>query len=186
MMFLAYGRGATQRYHPRTGPSGRPLSCRFLQCGSGIAAVEFGLLGGMFILFISFWLELGLDLFMQTALDNAVRNASRLIKTGAITSSGASTFSTKLCTDLSFIMTCSNIKYNVVSGSTFASLSATITTDSSNTMTGTQFSPGTSGQNVLVQVSYTRPIYIPIVSSFLGKNGNILTYSSVAFQKEPY
>ncbi len=53
-------------------------------------------------------------------------------------------------------------------------------------MINTQFSPGVSGQDVLVQVSYTRPIYIPIVSSFLGKNGNVMTYSSVAFQKEPY
>ena len=138
----------------------------------------------MFILSFCFCIELGLTLFMQTALDNATRDAGRRLKTGQVTTSSA--FATALCNDLSVLMTCSSVKYNVVSGSSFSSLSTAVTTNASNQMSGTQFTPGTSGQDVVVQVGYTRAIYLPIVNSFLGRNGTLLMVSTLAFQNEPY
>ncbi len=151
-----------------------------------MAAVEFGLIGTAFMLVMCFWIELGLTLFMQTSLDNAVRNEARLIRIGDITSAGAATFASKLCNDLQFIMNCANIQYNVVSGSSFSALPSTITTNSSGQLTSTQFNPGSSGDDVLVQVAYTRPIYIPIIAPYLGTGGNRMVYSSVAFQNEPF
>lgn len=154
----------------------------------GAAAVEFGLVGLIFMMVFCFILEVGLTMFMQTALDQATLVASRLIRIGSIQTAGGSVtpFTTALCNKLSALMTCSAIQYNVVSGSTFASLSTTVTTNSSNQMSGTQFTPGTAGQDVVVQVGYTRTIYLPFVSSFLGKNGTLLMVSTAAFQNEPY
>ncbi len=152
----------------------------------GAAAVEFGLIGGLFVLLICFWVEIGLSLFMQTALDRAVRKESRLIRTGAITALGASTFASNLCTDLQALMTCSSIQVNVASASSFAALSSAVPTNSSSQMTTTGFTPGGSGQDVIVQVGYTRNLYFPIVKSILGQNGTLLVYSSLAFQNEPY
>ena len=162
------------------------LPARLRSDTSGVAAVEFGLLGGMFILLICFWVEIGLSLFMQVALDRAVRKEARLIRTGTITASGGSTFAANLCTDLQVLMTCSNIQYNVASASSFAALSAAVPTDASSRMTTTGFAPGGSGQDVIVQVGYARALFLPIVKTVLGKNGTLLVYSSLAFQNEPF
>ena len=152
----------------------------------GAAAVEFGLIGGLFLLLVCFWIEIGLSLFMQTAIDRAVRKESRLIRTGAITASGASTFAANLCSDLQALMTCSNIQVNVSSASTFAALSSAVPTNGSSRMTTTGFAPGSSGQDVIVQVGYARSLYFPVVGSFIGQNGTLLVYSSLAFQNEPF
>ena len=151
-----------------------------------MAAVEFGLLGGMFILLMCFWMEIGLSLFMQAALDRAVRKEARLIRTGTITASGAATFAANLCTDLQVLMSCANIQYNVASASSFAALSAAVPTDGSSRMTTTGFAPGGSGQAVIVQVGYARALFLPIVNAVLGKNGTLLVYASLAFQNEPF
>ena len=152
----------------------------------GAAAVEFGLVGGMFLVLISFWVEIGLSLFMQTALDRAVRKEARLIRTGAITASGASTFAANLCGDLQVLMTCSNIQVNVASAASFAALSSAVPRNSASRMTTTGFAPGGSGQDVIVQVGYARSLYFPVVGNFIGQNGTLLVYSSVAFQNEPF
>lgn len=154
----------------------------------GAAAIEFGLIGGMLILLTCFWIELGLTLFMQATLDNAVRKEARLLRTGQITASGAATFKSNLCSDLSVLMSCTGVQVNVVSAATFAALSssATVASDASSRMTTTGFSPGGSGADVVVQVGYTRSLFIPIVGDVLGKNGTLLIYSAVAFQNEPY
>ena len=138
------------------------------------------------ILLIAFWAEIGLSLFMQTALDRAVRKESRLIRTGAISASGASTFSANLCADLQALMTCSNIQVNVASASRFAALSSAVPTNGSGRMTTTGFAPGGSGQDVIVQVGYTRNLYFPILNAMLGHNGALLVFSSLAFQNEPF
>ena len=152
----------------------------------GAAAVEFGLIGGLFVTLICFWMEIGLSLFMQTTLDRAVRKEARLIRTGAITASGGSTFAADLCADLQALMTCSAIQVNVASASSFAALSAAVPTNASSQMTTTGFAPGGSGQDVIVQVGYSRALFFPILRSVLGQNGTLLVYSSLAFQNEPY
>ena len=153
----------------------------------GTAAVEFGLVGLMFTVLLFCIVQVGIVMLVQTALDEATRVASRQIRTGTVTSSGATTFVSALCAKLSLLPSCSSsIQYNVVSGSTFASLSTTITTSSANRMTGTQFAPGTAGQDVIVQVGWTLPVYVPQITPMLGKNGTVLLVSTVAFQNEPF
>lgn len=148
--------------------------------------MEFAFVGFVFILFLAVWIELGLSLFMQAALDRAVRKEARLIKIGTITSTGSATFKSNLCSDLAALMTCSLIQVNVTSGTTFASLSSNVSTTTANTMSTTGFAPGSSSSDVMVQVGYTRPLFFPIVSSVLGKNGYMFIYSSLAFQNEPF
>jgi Flp pilus assembly protein TadG len=159
---------------------------RFATDSAGTTSVEMGFIGGLFVLFLCIWVELGLTLFMQSALDRAVRKESRLIRTGTITSSAASTFTTKICNDMMSIIDCSKLQVNVAAGTSFASLSAAYTTDTSDHLITTGFNTGMSGQDVVVQVGYTRALYLPIVSAFLGKNNNVLIVSSIAFQNEPF
>lgn len=152
-----------------------------------VAAVEFALIGGTFILFICFWIELGLSLFMQTALDNAVRKEARLIKTGVVTASNQATFLANLCSDMQGLVPCGAFQVNVASGTSFASLATSTAVNSKNSfLSKTGFAPGASGQDVIVQVAYARTLNIPLVSTVFGTNGKILIMASLAFQNEPF
>ncbi len=158
----------------------------FILNSVGATAVEFALIAPLLVLLTMMWFEIGVITFMQQTLENATRQAARLIRTGAAQKSGSSTtFYAALCAKTP-LFTCSNIKFSVTSATAFSSLSSTVTTDSNNAMTNASWSPGSSGSDVLVQVAYTRTVFTPLAAKFIGTNGNQLLLSSFAFQNEPY
>src|SRR6185369_1504810 len=101
---------------------------RFRRDRRGVTALEFGLVGPLFIVLLCGILENGLILLTQTVLDNATRNAARMILIGSTTSSQ---FSTALCNNVSSLIPCASIKFNVQSGSTFAALNPALQIDAS-------------------------------------------------------
>ena len=111
----------------------------------------------------------------------AVRHSGQ-IQTGG----GLSAFTAQLCADVSLIIPCASLQTNVQSANTFGALNGTVQTDGNGNLTNAKFSPGTPGQNVLVQVAYNRPFMMPWVATYWGKNGSSLVVSSVAIQNEPY
>jgi len=155
---------------------------RFRRDSRGMALVEFGLLGPLFIVLLCGILENGLILFTQTVLDNATRDASRLVLLG---NTSSSSFATALCNGVGGIIPCSKIKFNVQSGAGFSGLSSTLQTDTNGDMTNNQFAPGTYSQDVLIQVSYNRPFLVPLYGMFSGVNSELLV-STVALKSEPY
>ena len=156
----------------------------FARADGGVAGVEFGLIAGLFILLIGFWMELGFSLLLQSALDGAVRKEARLIRIGQMTASSANAFKTNICNDVQAVMSCSGIQINVASANSFAGLSAAVPSDAQSRMTTTGFNPGTGGQAVIVQVGYTRNLVFPIVNAVMGKNGTLLINGSTVFQNE--
>jgi Flp pilus assembly protein TadG len=170
-----------------------PYSLRHKACftawrqdSRGTAAIEFGLIGVIFVLFICVFLELGLTLFMQTTLDRAVRKEARLIRIGSITISQQSTFLANICSDMLGLVNCSALQLNVASGSSFASLTSANSLNSQNQMANVGFNPGGSASDVIVQVGYSRPAFTPIAAQVFGKNGQVFIRSSIAFQNEPF
>lgn len=148
----------------------------------GVTAVEFALLAPVFLMIFCAWTEVGLCLLMESTLDNATRDASRLIRTGSATEA---TFKAAVCAKVSPMIPCSGITYKVQSGSSFASLSY-VAASSTGTLSSTGFTVGSSGTDMLVQVAYSKPAFF---SSFLKKagfGGNILIMTTVAFQNESY
>jgi Flp pilus assembly protein TadG len=145
--------------------------------------VEFALISTLFVTLLCFLIEMALSMLVQVMLDNATRDAARQLRTGAISTSSA--FQSALCNNLNTLVPCSSVKFRVVSGSSFSGLSTSVAVNSSNVMSNTSFSPGTSGQDVVVQVAYTRTILLPIVNAFLGPNGSMLLVSTLAYQNEP-
>ncbi len=148
----------------------------------GTAAIEFAVAAPVFLLFACMIIENGIMLFTQASLDNATRDAARLIQTGQVNANGnASTlFTNQLCTDLSSFITCASLLYNVQSASTFSSLSPVVTMDSST------FSPGSGAQDVVVQVAYNRAFFIPWVGNLVSTSDSLQMVSTVAFQNEPF
>jgi Flp pilus assembly protein TadG len=163
------------------------LLARFLRHTGGAHAIEFALVSPVFILLICVSLELGLILITQSNINYATRDASRLIMTGQVqTTGGQSAFTSRACGDVTFLISCSNLQYNVQSGASFADLNAAVQTDGNGNMTNAQFSPGGPGSDVLVQIGYSFPCIIPVACNYLAKNGTLLLVSTVAFQNENY
>jgi Flp pilus assembly protein TadG len=161
--------------------TGRPVR-RIRQLASdtqAAAAVEFAIVGSIFLLLVCMILELGLTLFTQSVMDNALRGGARLIRIDQ--ASNSSTFVSAVCGEVGTVLipSCSTkLQYYVATASSFSSLSA-----KTGTLPNT-YSAGSSGADMLAQIAYARPTLIPWASQFLG--GSDLLISTVAFQNEPY
>src|SRR5208282_698820 len=107
---------------------GARVLTRLWRRDDAVAAIEFALLGSTFLLLVCMIFELGLILFTQSVMDNALRDASRQIMTGQITTSGA--FVTQVCNEAGTLITnCSSggLKYYVQANSLFNAMTVQTT-----------------------------------------------------------
>ena len=81
------------------------------ECGN--ASIEFAIVGSSFMLMLLASFEFGYMLFVQSVLDNAARDAARLIRTGQAQGSAnaQTTFQNLLCGDVGSLIACANIIY---------------------------------------------------------------------------
>lgn len=159
----------------------------------GAAAVEFALVGSTFMLMLIAAFEFGYMLFVQSVLDNAARDAARLIRTGQAqqSSNPTSTFQTLLCGEVGSLIGCGNIIYQAQVFNSWTGAQTAVSTPPTRTANGNfvpkGFSPGTAGQIVVVTVTYNYPFFTPWVGGLLGGSSNsALLMSTVVFQNEPY
>lgn len=166
----------------------RQVVRRFIAGSRGAAAVEFGILGLCFTMILCFIVEIGMTMLLQSTLSEATRTASRLIRIGNVQKSGGqpAPFQAALCAKVKLLMDCSLLRYNVLAGGSFAALPVSVQTDASGMLVSARFVPGTAGQDVVVQVGYTRTLYFPILRDVIGNQGKLLLLSTVVFQNEPY
>jgi Flp pilus assembly protein TadG len=160
---------------------------------SGVAAIEFAIVGGSFMLMLLAAFEFGYMLFVQSVLDNAARDAARLIRTGQAQSSGnaTSTFSTLLCNEVGSMIGCGNIVYQAQVFNDWTSaktaVNTTPTRDANGNFVSSGFSAGTAGQILVVTVSYNYPFFTPWIGRLVGgASQSALLESVVVFQNEPY
>lgn len=159
------------------------LARRLKRNRRGATVVEFALIGPLFIIVMCGILENGLILLTQTMLDNATRDASRMIMLGTPTS--LQQFKDAICKTACTLIPENQLAVNVVSGDTFGALSATLQTDSSGNVINTQYNPVLSNKAVVIQVAYNRPFMLPIFGAFSGVTSELLV-STVAFKAEPF
>ena len=162
----------------------------------GMVAVEFAIIGPLFIWMVVVVLDFGLMLFTQSVMDGAARDAARVIRTGQITGSGAAAqtaFKTVLCNDIGVLIPCASLVFDAQPFSNFTSINATPAVDSHGNMISNGFNAGASGQPMLVRVTYNRPYMsgigglLSIVTHQAGSlPTNQLLISVIVFQNEPY
>jgi Flp pilus assembly protein TadG len=160
----------------------------------GAAAIEFAIVGSAFMLMVLASFEFGYMLFVQSVLDNAARDAARLVRTGQAQTSGSpqSTFQTLLCSDVGSLIGCGNIVYEAQVFNDWPSAQTAVNTPPTrNAQTGNPvsvgFSPGTAGQILVVTVMYNYPFLTPWIGNLVGgSTGSALMMSTVVFQNEPY
>jgi Flp pilus assembly protein TadG len=160
---------------------------------SGGAAMEFAIVGSSFMLMLLAAFEFGYMLFVQSVLDNAARDAARLIRTGQAQNSSnpTSTFSTLLCNEVGSLIGCGNIVYQAQVFNNWSAAQTAVNTpptrNSNGTYVSTGFDPGTAGQIMVVTVAYSYPFFTPWIGTLMGGSAETaFMMSTVVFQNEPY
>ena len=160
---------------------------------SGGAAFEFAIVGSTFMLMLLASFEFGYMLFVQSVLDNAARDAARLIRTGQAQNSGnsQSTFQTLLCNDVGSLIGCGSIIYQAQVFNDWGSAQTAVNTPTSRDANGNLislgFNAGTASQILVVTVTYNYPFFTPWIAGVVGgSTKSALLMSTVVFQNEPY
>lgn len=159
----------------------------------GATAVEFALIALPFFALIFAIIETALCFFAGQALDTALMNASRAIRTGQAQSSSfsADDFKTSICTQLTYMFNCSsNLYVNVQTFASFSAITLTTPTDANGNLatTGYTYSAGHGSDVVVVRAYYEWPVFINRLGNNLANepDGKHLLTATVAFQNEPF
>ena len=179
---------------------------RFRGNRRGSAAVEFALVAPIFFALLFAIIETALMFFASQVLETITQNSARAILTGQAQAQGGSvvacqttpgvvaacdqtTFKAYVCSQIPALFDCSKLYVDVVSTTSFTTLSLTSFGDScSFNPTGVQYIPGGSSQVVVVRLFYQWPLFV----TGLGYNISNLTgnkrllVATAAFKNEPY
>jgi Flp pilus assembly protein TadG len=125
---------------------------------AGSVALEFALIGSTFLALLVFVFELGFDLYAQTSLDYAVKQAARQMQTGQQTVANGTTqtsFQTLVfCPFLSSFLSCAGVVVTLQPVSTFQ----TPVTPPTPPFSNITVNPGGTGKLMLLQAYYNPPI----------------------------
>lgn len=170
----------------------------------GSAAIEFALVAPVFFVLLMGTIEVGVIFFAQSALQNALNDTARLVRTGQTgcytTDSGGNCqsmtqaqFRSKLCGEVSTLLQDCNgasLQFDVNAYSSgFSSASNSPPLDASGDLpTLTAFNVGNACDVVLVRAFYKWPVFTPGLKYFLANitGGYHLLSSAAAFRNEPY
>jgi Flp pilus assembly protein TadG len=148
-----------------------------LRDDSGLAAIEWALVGPLFLLVLLSTVELGLVLGTQATMDGATRDAVRLMRSGAFSAAPdpRAAFQNVLCGEMSVFASTASCQADMVvsavsaaaSGSAPLSFPPCAAGSSPASPQACPFETGNPGDLVGVQVTYNRPFIIPWVGSVL-------------------
>lgn len=159
----------------------------------GSAALEFAFVAPVFFVLLLGTFEASVMFFSQAALQNAVTNMARQIRTGQIANNGMdqATFRTSICSQISPLIGCdANLQIDVESFSSYGAVNYTSPLNSDQTLNPNlnNFSIGNACDVVLVRAFYTWPVVTPALTWFLvnmAGNKHMIS-AAAAFRNEPY
>jgi Flp pilus assembly protein TadG len=150
----------------------------------GTTAIEMALIAPVFFMLFAGIIEVSLMMLTQHLLESATYNASRLGKTGYVTTGNtqAQMVTASLTGELSALAPLVDITQISLTTTAYNTLSALSTAPGSGTS-----GVGTAGQIVVYTVSYPWHLFTPVISNIIGDaNGNITLTSRMVVQNEPY
>jgi Flp pilus assembly protein TadG len=168
----------------------------------GSAAIEFAMVAPVFFVLLMGTIEAGVIFFAQSALQNALNDTARLVRTGqtgCYTTSGGNCvamtqaqFRTRLCSEVSLLLSDCNgasLQFDVQAyPSCFSTASNSSPLVGGTLPTLTAFNVGNACDVVLARAFYTWPVFTPGLRYFLANVGSSyhLLASAAAFRNEPY
>ncbi len=159
----------------------------------GSAAIEFAFVAPVFFVLLLGTFEAAIMFFSQAALQNAVTDMARQIRTGQVANNGMSksAFRTALCADVSPLIACDgNLQIDVQAYPSYTNVTYTSPLNSDQTMNTNlnNFVIGNACDVVLLRAFYTWPVATPGLSWFLVNmaGDKHLVAAAAAFRNEPY
>ncbi len=172
------------------------LSLLFKRNCSGVAAVEFAIVGIPFLALLFSIMQVALVFFGNMVLENAASQAARLIRTGQVQEQGLSqeAFKNEVCSRISALFSCSdNLKIDVKTFDNFGDITFDDPLDTDgNLREDFGYDVGDEEQIVLVRVFYEWsiiadfPANFPFVRLSNMANGNRLLSAAATFRNEPF
>ena len=176
---------------------------RFRGNRRGSAAVEFALVAPMFFGLLFAIIETALMFFASQVLETVTQNSARVVLTGQAQSGSVTacavnsvstpctqaTFKTYVCSQIPALFDCNSLVVDVKSYSSFSSVTLANYTACNLDLTAMGYSPGTSGQVVVVRIYYPWPLFVTGLGYNLNcssTNNTRLLAATAAFQNEPY
>lgn len=184
---------ATTGHDERRKASG--LLRRFSRSDRGVTVIEFAIVGPIFFAIIGATIETALTFFAAYALDTAVIDASRGIRTGQGSfSHSADTYRDELCSRLYGIFDCDEIRISVRTIADFRDFSATYPLDESGNWNFNERYGAIGGgpiggdANVMVEAYYKWPTIFNIPGLHAGQtaDGKRLLAAAHAFKTESF
>ncbi len=169
--------------------------CRRLatDADKGSAAIEFAMLAPVFFVLLMGILEGGLMFFSQSALQNAVTETSRQIRTGQVQGGNMTPgqFRTTVCGLIAPLIPCDdNLQIDVQAYAGYANVNEDSPLKADGTIDPAQshFITGNACDVVLVRAFYSEPIYTPVMEWFLVNmaGDKHLNVAAAAFRNEPF
>ena len=170
------------------------LIARWKRDTHGATAVEFAMVALPFLMMLFGIIGVGLYFFTVFTMENAVEQASRLLRTGQAQQAGynADQFKSKVCEFVPGFVDCgSKLRVNVVSYPDTTIPLDTLPrclTNAGDLNGGNTYDPGGASQVVLVWVCYEWELANKIPFLHLGdmSNGSALIQATTVFRTEPY
>ena len=169
----------------------RRLARRFAVSDRGVTAIEFAIVGPAFLALIGATLETALAFFAGYALDTAVIDSSRLIRTGqsAYISSEAD-YREALCGRLYGIFDCEQVRMSVRPIDDFASfsMSGPIDTDTGEWTMDNFYTEAGPLETMMIEAYYKWPTFfnIPGLNAGQTADGKRLLAATHVFRTEPF
>jgi Flp pilus assembly protein TadG len=177
--------------HPLAAAAARARA--FAHDRQAATAVEFALIVTPFLALIFAIIETALCFFAGQALETAVMDASRAIRTGQAQQSNysANDFQASICSQLTYMFNCSsNLYVSVQTFANFSSIALTTPTDAHGNLatTGFPYGAGHGSDIVVVRAYYEWPVFINTLGNNLANepDGKHLLIATAAFQNEPF
>jgi Flp pilus assembly protein TadG len=157
----------------------------------GVTSIEFAIVGSVFLMLLLAIFEIGYMVFVQSVLDSSARTAARLIRTGQATGGSAqTTFQTALCADVSSVIGCGSLIYQVQLFPDWSAAQTAVNAPPARDNKGNLikvFAAGTCKSIIAVQVMYDYQFFTLWIGQQLGDSmQSALLTSTVVFQNEPF
>ncbi|MCD7058865.1 TadE family protein [Pelagibacterium xiamenense] len=157
---------------------------------SGATAVEFAILGPIFFALIGATMETAVVYFAGQALDSAVQDTSRIVRTGQAQPLGADGFRSEVCDRLYGIFDCDEIHLTVTPISDFSDYSAENPMDpNTGDLSGPETYDVGAGSSVMkIEAYYKWPTILNIPGLMVGltPDGKRLLSAVRVFRNEPF
>jgi Flp pilus assembly protein TadG len=167
----------------------------------GSAAIEFAMVAPVFFVLLMGIFEAAIMFFSQAALQNAMVDMGRYVRTGQInchTMSGTTCvkmtkdqFRTEMCAKIAPLIACNaNLQIDVQAYSSYGgtNYNSPLNTDKTLNTSLNNYITGNACDVVLARTFYTWPVVTPVLSWFLVNmaGGKHLMTATTAFRNEPY